>query len=76
LIITGARFQGSAIAYHPPPPPPPPPPPDEPPPPPPELEPGGEDEDEMAEEKEDPRLCAIPDAPKLCQLLPAYQVGE
>ena len=58
--FTGPRRQGSEGntpllnkgGYQPPPPPPPPPPPDEPPPPLPELEPGGEDAEEIADEKE------------------------
>jgi len=62
--------------YHPPPPPPPPPPPDEPPPPLPELDPGGEDEEEIVEEKVDPRLEARPVAPWVYHGLPEYQVGE
>ena len=62
------------IGYHPPPPPPPPP--DEPPPPLPELDPGGEDEEDIVEEKAVPRLEASPVAPWVCQCLPEYHDGE
>ena len=44
--------------YQPPPPPPPPPPPELPPPPNPDEEPGAVDEEEMADDREDPRLDA------------------
>ncbi len=46
--------------YQPPPPPPPPPPPDEPPPLLPELDPGAREDDEMVEERDEPRLDARP----------------
>ena len=63
--------------YHPPPPPPPPPPPEDPPPPLPELEPGAVDEDDIAEEREEPRLEAKDPGLKECPPPPPeYQVGR
>jgi len=63
-------------AYQPPPPPPPPPPPDPPPPPPPLLEPGADEEDEMALENEPLSELAKPAAPNALHPAPEYQEGE
>ena len=63
-------------SYQPPPPPPPPPPPDPPPPPLPLLDPGAEDEEEMAPEKESLSELTNPPAPKLLQAEPEYHEGE
>ena len=63
-------------AYQPPPPPPPPPPPEEPPPPLPELDPGADEEEDIALDSDDPRLAENPEAPILFQSVPAYQRGE
>jgi hypothetical protein len=65
-----------ASAYQPLPPPPPPPPPEDPPPLLPEDEPGAVEEDEIAPEKELPRLSAKLEVWKLSQELPEYQTGE
>ncbi len=62
--------------YHPPPPPPPPPPPEEPPLPPPELEPGAEEDEEMADERELPKEDAKPAVVIPERAIPEYQAGE
>src|ERR1019366_988109 len=59
--------------YQPPPPPPPPPPPDPPPPPP--LDPGTDEEDEIAPENEPLSELAKPVAPNALQPVPEYQEG-